>query len=119
MIRNYYLTGGYRFDVTKVFSYTPSVSIKWAGSLLPVADINLMLNYTSDFSIGLSYRALSTAAVLARIHLFKYIDVAYSYDFTLLRFGTSGLSTHEMMLIFKLCPKHESEGKRHYCPAYQ
>ncbi len=58
LLRHYYLTAGYKYDIDPNFSLKPSVLIRAVNTSVPVQmDCNLLVDYTGSVWGGLGYRS--------------------------------------------------------------
>jgi len=114
---HYALTAGRRFSTSKYVSWIPSTLIKFAPSSVPAIDVNLMVDFYNQFSIGASWRNTDAVAAYARFNFLKYFTLGYSFDFTTSRIRFDSANTHEVMIGIYACPS--SKGGPTLCPAYQ
>ncbi|MCG8696692.1 MAG: type IX secretion system membrane protein PorP/SprF [Bacteroidales bacterium] len=92
------ITGGYLHSFHSNFKVRPSIFAKsQIGGELEL-DVNTNFYYKDDYCIGLTYKSLSTLAIIMEIGIDKSYYIGYSYDI-----ATSGLisyqaGTHEISL---------------------
>ena len=98
--REYYLTGGYTFQLPNpAFELTPSVFIVFDGAAAQYIG-TAMVRYNKKVWGGVSYRAGDALTGFAGVELYNGLKVGYGYDFPLseIRKGTSG--SHEFMVSY-------------------
>jgi type IX secretion system PorP/SprF family membrane protein len=117
---HYIATGGYRLDNGKgLYSFIPSVNIKYAFSTFPAVDLNFMMNYNRQWDLGVSYRVVEGFCAYTS-YTIRNINIGYSFDYTLskIRFGSA--NTHEIMVTWRRCPRKNNEEKDMLrCPAWR
>lgn len=101
MLRHYYLTGGYMFDLNEDFQIEPSFLFKTTENWLPQADINLKLYYREDYWVGLSYRTDGALIILGGIRVNQFY-FGYAFDYTLSSIMKHSIGSHEIMIALKL-----------------
>ena len=107
---NYFLTGGYRFDVTDQVSALPSVMVQvWEPQLYGI-HTNIKFQYLDRFWVGGSYRVSDLVAgfsAMAGINVSNTFNVSYAYEnATNSRLRTYTKNTHEILIGFMLGNKY-------------
>lgn len=99
---HFYLTGGYRFFVSRNLTLVPSVMIKTAQSGAVSPDLNVKAILANRVWTGASYRHQDSFTILAGINISPLLDLGYSYDAITseLRHASSG--SHEVVIGIKL-----------------
>jgi len=100
MERNYYLLGGYDFDVTKDITLSPSTLIKLAENGKLQADISGKFYYQQSYWGGLTYRTGHAIIVMAGVSIDKLI-FGYAFDIGLNSIMKHSYGTHEFTFIAK------------------
>jgi type IX secretion system PorP/SprF family membrane protein len=100
MERNYYLMGGYDFDVGRDLILTPSTLVKLAENGKLQADISGKLFYQQSYWGGLSYRTGNAIIVMAGVSIDKLI-FGYAFDIGLNSIMKHSYGTHEFTFIAK------------------
>ncbi|WP_196895802.1 PorP/SprF family type IX secretion system membrane protein [Aureivirga marina] len=97
---NYFLTGGYVFDITEDLKFKPSTLVRGsAGSPLTWnLAANVLLQDKVEF--GMAYRWNDAITALAGFNLSPGFKVAYAYDYTLNNLGRYNSGSHEIVLLF-------------------
>lgn len=100
MERNYYLIGGYDFDVNRAITLSPSTLIKYAENGKFQADISGKFYYTQTYWGGLTYRTGQAIIVMAGVSIDKLI-FGYAFDIGLNSIMKHSYGTHEFTFIAK------------------
>lgn len=114
--RHYSLAAGRAIEMEDGFMFKPSAHVQYvAGSRLSI-EMTGMFDYKNKVEIGAGFRSESGLTALARFDIFRYITVAYAYDFALSRIRFDGRHTHEVVLGIQACSG--PEGRYVPCAAY-
>ena len=100
MERNYYLMGGYDFDINKDVVLSPSTLIKFAENGKLQADISGKIYYQQSYWGGLTYRTGHAIIVMAGVSIDKFV-FGYAFDIGLNSIMKHSYGTHEFMFIVK------------------
>ena len=114
--RHYYVTGGYKIDITPDMFIVPSVLFKFYPGVPPTTDLNAKLTYKKHYWGGVSFRMGNEAeslVLLAGITLSNIFDIGYSYDANLNGLNDVSSGSHEIMVGLRL-PNHQ-----HHAPPKQ
>lgn len=103
MVRNYYLYGGYKFDLIKKWSLTPTIMFRMIDPLAYQLDVSTIATYNKMFWFGASYRMKDAVCALAGMQ-FGVFKVGYSYDYTLSDIGDYSNGSHEIFLELQIFP---------------
>lgn len=101
MMRHYYLNGGYRFFINNNLEVEPSVLVKTTRQLLVQVDANCKVYFRDVFWLGMSYRSVSSVAVLMGLKEDRYY-FGYAFDFGLNNLARQTYGSHEFMISLKL-----------------
>lgn len=98
--RQYYLSGGYNFNLpgSNNFVVSPSILLKSDFTTFQT-DLNTLIEYNNKFWGGVSYRIQDAIVVLVGLNI-EQISIGYSYDISTTPLGRSGRSfgSHEIMV---------------------
>ena len=95
---NYFMTGGYLFDLGANWKILPSALIRYnPGDNLQV-DINSYIIYREKIWAGLSFRSNKSMVGLLMYHVTRQMALAYAYDFGLGSTGNYMSGSHEIMI---------------------
>ena len=101
----YFLMGGYVFDIGPSFKLKPAFLVKYATNIPTVVDISANALFLEKFTLGVSYRYDDSVSALAGFQILPSVFVGYAYDHTNSGLGSYASGTHELMLRFTLPSK--------------
>ena len=101
MERNYYLMGGYDFEINRDLVISPSTLVKFAENGKIQADISGKFYYQQNYWGGLTYRTGHAIVVLVGISVDRLI-FGYAFDIGLSSIMKHSFGTHEFTFIAKL-----------------
>ena len=96
------LTAGTRWDLENNYSLLPSVLFRIPPAGPMSIDLNLMLDFSDRFLIGLGYRNVDALIAFARVKI-KKITIGYSFDYITSNIQGGNYHTHEISLIYNNC----------------
>lgn len=111
---NYFLTGGYLFDVAEGIGLLPSILLKYCYRHTVQADINAQAILHDIVYIGLGYRNKSNLVGNFQCQLNYQFRLGYSYSFDLGPVGRYASGSHEIMLNYVFRYRQELRGPRHF-----
>ena len=76
------------------FTFKPSAHLQFVQGSRVSFEATGMFDYRDVFDFGVGFRSESGIIGLVRVDLFKYITLAYAYDFALSRIRYDGRHTH-------------------------
>jgi type IX secretion system PorP/SprF family membrane protein len=100
MERNYYLMGGYDYEVRRDISLSPTAMVKFAENGKLQADITGKVIFQDSYWGGLTYRTGHAIIVLAGVSVDKLI-FGYAFDIGLNSIMKHSYGTHEFTFIAK------------------
>ena len=98
MERNYYLMGGYDFELNRDLIFSPSTLVKYAENGKFQVDISGKFYIQQSYWAGLTYRTGQSIIVLAGLSIDKFI-FGYSFDIGLNSIMKYSYGTHEFTFI--------------------
>jgi len=101
MLRHYYVTGGYNFQLHHGFEIEPSLLFKTTERWLPQLDLNLKVYYKEDYWAGVSYRTDGALVILGGVRVSQFY-FGYAFDYTLSSIQKYSIGSHEIMIAVKL-----------------
>ena len=101
MERNYYLMGGYDFQVSRETLFSPSFLLKYGEKGNLQADINAKLYFDQQYWAGLSYRTGNSVIVMAGVSVDRLI-FGYAFGMGLNSIMRHSYGTHEFTVIAKI-----------------
>jgi type IX secretion system PorP/SprF family membrane protein len=110
MVRHYFLTAGYRFEIAQDILMEPSILFKTTEKFISQIDGNVKFYFKENYWAGLSYRSGgsysiteesfngkgSAAIIMAGIRVDKYY-FGYAFDYTFNAIGARSMGSHEFM----------------------
>ncbi len=96
MIRHYFATAGYKFDVGGDFQVEPSFLFKGTEVTPMQMDINLKAYYKKNYWLGVSYRTDKSIIALLGVKYDKYF-LGYAFDYTMSNIKNYESGSHEIM----------------------
>jgi type IX secretion system PorP/SprF family membrane protein len=100
MERNYYLMGGYDFELNRNLIFSPSTLVKYAENGKLQADLSGKFYFQQNYWGGLTYRTGQTIVVMAGVSVDKFI-FGYAFDIGLNSIMKHSYGTHEFTFIAK------------------
>jgi type IX secretion system PorP/SprF family membrane protein len=110
---HYYVTGGYKFDLSANFKLEPSTCIKFVQPAPVQFDLGLRAIYKEKIWLGAAYRHLDAVSAMVGFIMQENLMLAYSYDYTMTNIGKYSTGTHELMIGIKFhrTPEKNSQAK--------
>ncbi len=96
MIRHYFVTGGYKFDLNEDFQLEPSLLFKGTEVTPMQLDINVKAYYKKNYWLGVSYRTDKSIIALLGVKYDKYF-LGYAFDYTMSNIKNYESGSHEIM----------------------
>jgi type IX secretion system PorP/SprF family membrane protein len=103
---HYFLTAGYRYDVNEEWAIIPSTMIKRVSQAPISYDINLKAIHKDRFWFGGSYRHKDAVVGLLGVNISSFINLGYSYDYTLSDINERSKGSHEVVVGIMLNNRH-------------
>lgn len=98
LIRHYYISTGYVFDVSSELKIKPNLLVRYVDAAPMQFDINVNALLSDIIWIGASYRSGDAVLGLVEYKINNKIRVGYSYDITLTEIKSFTSGTHEIMI---------------------
>jgi type IX secretion system PorP/SprF family membrane protein len=99
---HYFLTGAYRFQMSRDFDAIPSVLIKHTPSAPVAYDLNLLFSYIDRVWAGGSYRSTGAVVMMAKFSINYTFDLGYAYDYGSKNIYQYNNGSHEVVLGIRL-----------------
>jgi type IX secretion system PorP/SprF family membrane protein len=131
--RHYNLMGGYKFMMSDMVLFEPSVNMKFEAGAVPSVDFNALLVYDNTYTnsrgsanhkntdlhcyTGVTYRPGAAMAFMIGGVVERKYEITYSFDLTTNRLNPYESGTHEVTLGLRLPPKftfYTAEDKTHH-----
>ncbi len=113
---HHYVVGGKRFK-TDAFNIVPSGLIKFVGFSNPSIDLNLTLEFSKMFDIGISWRNTDAITGMMNLKFLKFFSLGYAFDMTTSNLKVVSSNTHEIILGISACPYDMKS--TYFCPVFQ
>jgi type IX secretion system PorP/SprF family membrane protein len=98
LVRHYYLTAGYTFQLSNpVFELMPSILIQTDARSSKI-DLNTIMMYNKKLWAGVSYRVGSAIVGMAGVSILNGVKIGYSYDFDTSALSNYSKGSHEVMV---------------------
>lgn len=99
MIRHYFMTAGYVFQLNPDLKLKPNILFKWVKGAPFQIDLNANFLIKELIWLGVSYRSLDSFDALLQLQLTPQFQIGYSYDFlTTSDLGRVNRGSHEFMI---------------------
>lgn len=99
---NYYLIGGYVFDISHDVKFKPSTLIKMVqGSPLQV-DLSANFKFIDKLVVGVAYRWDATFSALAAFQISDSMNIGYGYDLETTNLENYNSGSHEIFLRYEI-----------------
>ncbi|WKB81399.1 type IX secretion system membrane protein PorP/SprF [Cellulophaga lytica] len=98
----YYVMGGYVFDLSGNLKFKPTVLTKHVSGAPITVDVSGNFLINEKFSIGAAYRYDDAVSALAGFNITKELFVGYAYDYTLTDLGDYNNGSHEVILKYSV-----------------
>ncbi|HLG35527.1 MAG TPA: type IX secretion system membrane protein PorP/SprF [Bacteroidia bacterium] len=98
LVRHYYVTGGYVFEINRDFVLKPSTLLKYTYNAPVEVDINVNALLMEVLWVGVSYRTGDSFIGLVGFNITKQLRLGYAYDFTMTDIKDHSDGTHEVTL---------------------
>lgn len=103
---NYYLIGGYVFDLNPSIKFKPTFMTKLVeGSPLQV-DLSGNFLFSEKFVVGLAYRWSASVSAMVGFQVSDAFYVGYSYDFETTELDNYNSGSHEIFLRYEVFKKN-------------
>lgn len=104
---NFYLIGGYVFNITDLIKMKPAVLLKAVDGAPLAADGSINFLFNDKLTLGAAYRWDAAISGLFGFQLSNSIMLGYAYDFDTTDFSINNSGSHEIFLRFELATKQE------------
>lgn len=96
--RNYFLNGGYVFDIDESFKLKPSFLVKYLPYAPAQLDVNVSTMYRNMITLGFSYRTGDAVTGILEYQANQRFRVGYAFDYTTSTIRNYSSGTHEIMI---------------------
>ena len=102
LVRHYFLTGGYVFDLNPDLKLKPNFLLKSATGAPMEADFNANLLIRETLWLGVGYRSFDALNALVELQLSPTLRLGYAYDYTISGLRQAQSGSHEFMLNYTI-----------------
>lgn len=111
----YYLSGGYVFDLNPNLKFKPTVMLKSAFNVPMSIDLTANFLIREKLELGAAYRIEDSVDFMVNFAITPNLKIGYAYDYTLSDIKVTTTSSHEIVLLFDLnFPKKVSQSPRFF-----
>ena len=103
---HYFLTAGVRFEPNEDWAIIPSMLIKRVSQAPMSYDVNIKAVHKDRFWFGASYRHKDALVGLLGVNINSFINLGYSYDYTLSSLNERSKGSHEVVVGIMLNNRH-------------
>jgi type IX secretion system PorP/SprF family membrane protein len=103
---HYFVTAGIRININEDWVVIPSTLIKRVSQSPMAYDVNLKAVHKDRFWFGGSYRHKDAVVGLLGVNISSFINLGYSYDFTLSEIKERSKGSHEVVVGIMLNNRH-------------
>lgn len=101
-VPHFFLTAGYKFFATEDIAAIPSVIVRKVRPASDAIDFNMKLSFRDRFWLGGGYRNKDSFSALSGFYFSNFVNLSYSYDFTISDLANTSKGTHEFVIGFLL-----------------
>ena len=102
LVRHYFLTGGYVFDLNPYLKFKPNFLLKSATGAPIEADFNANLLICETLWVGLGYRSFDALNALLELQISPTLRLGYAYDYTVSGLRQVQSGSHEFVLNYTI-----------------
>lgn len=99
---NYYLIGGYAFDISPSLKFKPTFLTKYVSGAPLQVDLSANFLVNDKLTVGGAYRWSAAISAMAGFQISRGLMVGYAYDYETTRISGLSSGSHELFLRFKL-----------------
>lgn len=111
---NYFITGGYFFDLNTRIKMLPSILVKYNPGHIPQTDYNAQIILSDRIWFGIGYRNKNMLIGMFKCQLNDQLLMAYSHDFDLGPIGRYNSGSHEILLNYVFSYSRKVMGPRQF-----
>lgn len=101
MVRHYFFTGGYKFQLSDQFELEPSLLVKGTERTPFQIDFNTKAYYKKSYWLGFSYRSSNDIIAMLGFKVGKFY-MGYAFDYTTSNIKNYSSGSHEIMIGFNI-----------------
>lgn len=103
---NYYLIGGYVFDLSHSIKFKPAFMTKLVEGAPLQVDVSANFMFNQKFTAGLAYRWSAAMTAMAGFQISDGLYIGYAYDFETTELANYNSGSHEIFLRYEIFKKN-------------
>ncbi len=103
---NYYLIGGYVFDLNSAIKFKPTFMAKMTDGAPLQLDVSGNFMFNEKFTVGLAYRWSASVSAMVGFQITDGLYLGYAYDFETTELDNYNSGSHEIFLRFEMFKKN-------------
>lgn len=101
IVRHYFLTSGYVFDLNSSLKLKPSFLMKTVDGAPSAFDLNASLLIHNVLWVGASWRSFASINALIQVQVTDKLQIGYAYDVASTKFREVSGGSHEIMVNYR------------------
>jgi type IX secretion system PorP/SprF family membrane protein len=103
---NYYLIGGYVFDLSSSIKFKPTFMAKMTDGAPLQLDVSGNFMFNEKFTVGLAYRWSAALSAMVGFQITDGLYLGYGYDFETTELDNYNSGSHEIFLRYEIFKKN-------------
>ncbi|PWA05135.1 PorP/SprF family type IX secretion system membrane protein [Flavobacterium laiguense] len=103
---NYYLIGGYVFDLNSSIKFKPTFMAKMTEGAPLQLDVSGNFMFNEKFTVGLAYRWSASLSAMVGFQISDAFYIGYAYDFETTELDNYNSGSHEIFLRYEIFKKN-------------
>jgi type IX secretion system PorP/SprF family membrane protein len=103
---NYYLIGGYVFDLNSYIKFKPTFMTKMTNGAPLQVDVSGNFLFNEKFTVGVAYRWSASLSAMAGFQISDGFYLGYAYDFETTELDNYNSGSHEIFLRYEVFKKN-------------
>lgn len=103
---NYYLIGGYVFDLSSFIKFKPTFMSKMTTGTPLQVDVSGNFMFNEKFTVGVAYRWSASLSAMVGFQITDGLYLGYAYDFETTNLDNYSSGSHEIFLRYELFKKN-------------
>jgi type IX secretion system PorP/SprF family membrane protein len=103
---NYYLIGGYVFDLSSSIKFKPTFMSKMTDGAPLQLDVSGNFMFNEKFTVGLAYRWSASLSAMVGFQITDGLYLGYAYDFETTELDNYNSGSHEVFLRYEMFRKN-------------
>jgi type IX secretion system PorP/SprF family membrane protein len=103
---NYYLIGGYVFDLSSSIKFKPTFMAKMTDGAPLQLDVSGNFMFNEKFTVGVAYRWSASLSAMVGFQITDGLYLGYAYDFETTELDNYNSGSHEIFLRFEMFKKN-------------